>query len=209
MTKVEKARAVVDILNEEYPNRQPLLNYTTPFELLIAVILSAQTTDAGVNKITPELFRRFPGPDDLASADQSEVEEIVRPTGFFRMKAANIIKTAAALPDRSGNTLPDNMKELTALPGVGRKTANVILYHIFDKPAIIVDTHFKRVSKRLGFTRYTEPEKIEKQLVRALPKDIQSDLSMTLNLHGRKYCHARKPDCCDCPLAPLCPSWSC
>lgn len=206
MTKAEKARQVTDILNQEYPDRRPLLNYTTPYELLIAVILSAQTTDAGVNKVTPLLFRRFPGPDDLAAADQAEVEEIIRPTGFFRMKAAHIIKTAAALPDRSGQTLPGTMKELTSLPGVGRKTANVILYHIFDQPAIIVDTHFKRVSKRLGFTKYTEPEKIEKQLLRAIPREIQSDFSMTLNLHGRKYCHARKPDCAPCPLAPLCPS---
>ena len=100
------------------------------------------------------------------------------------------------------------MKDLTALPGVGRKTANVILYHIFDQPAIIVDTHFKRVTKRLGFTRYTEPEKIEKQLLRAIPREIQSDFSMTLNLHGRKYCHARKPECSPCPLRDLCPSAS-
>jgi endonuclease III len=209
MTKAEKARKIRDILNKEYPDRRPLLNYNTPFELLIAAILSAQTTDAGVNKVTPALFRRFPNPDDLASADQTEVEDIIRSTGFFRMKAAHIIKTAAALPDRTGQSLSDNMKALTALPGVGRKTANVILFHIFDKPAIIVDTHFKRVSKRLGFTRYTEPEKIEKQLVRALPKEIQSDFSMALNLHGRKYCHARKPNCSECPLAPLCPSCLC
>jgi endonuclease-3 len=212
MTKQEKARAVVEILNREYPNRQPLLNFTNPFELLIAVILSAQTTDAGVNRVTPELFRRFPGPAELAAADQSEVEEIIHSTGFYRVKAANIIKTAAALRDRgerlnqSSLMLPDNMKELTVLPGVGRKTANVILYHIFNEPAIIVDTHFKRVSKRLGFTRFSEPEKIERQLSKTLPREIQADFSMTLNLHGRRYCHARKPECRSCPVSFLCPS---
>jgi endonuclease-3 len=212
MTKQEKAHAVVEILNREYPNRQPLLNFTNPFELLIAVILSAQTTDAGVNRVTPELFRRFPGPAELAAADQSEVEEIIHSTGFYRVKAANIIKTAAALRDRgerlnqSSLMLPDNMKELTVLPGVGRKTANVILYHIFNEPAIIVDTHFKRVSKRLGFTRFSEPEKIERQLSKTLPREIQADFSMTLNLHGRRYCHARKPECRSCPVSFLCPS---
>ncbi|MBN2626258.1 MAG: endonuclease III [Spirochaetales bacterium] len=206
MNKAEKARAVTDILRKEYPDRRPLLNYETPYQLLIAVILSAQTTDAGVNKVTPELFRRFPNPADLADANPAIVEEIIRPTGFFRMKAAHIIKTATALKDRPDHSLPDTMKELTALPGVGRKTANVILYHIFDTPAIIVDTHFKRVSKRLGFTRFTEPEKIEKQLLRAIPRELQSDLSMALNLHGRRYCFARKPDCGNCPLADLCPS---
>ncbi len=206
MTKAEKARAVTEILNREYPDRRPLLNYRTPYELLIAVILSAQTTDAGVNRVTPELFRRFPDPADLAGADPAEVEEIIRPTGFYRMKAAHIMKTAAALKDRGDHSLPGSMGELTALPGVGRKTANVILYHIFDEPAIIVDTHFKRVSRRLGFTKFTEPEKIEKQLLRAIPRELQSDLSMTLNLHGRRYCFARKPECGACPLGELCPS---
>ena len=211
MTKSEKARLVVNILNGEYPDRKPLLNFNNPFELLIAVILSAQTTDAGVNKVTPELFCRFPNPIQLAKADQKEVEKIIHSTGFYRMKAANIIKTAAVLTEYPGGEsasviLPDNMKDLTALPGVGRKTANVILYHIFDKPAIIVDTHFKRVSKRLGFTRFTEPEKIEKQLTKVIPKDLQSDLSMSLNLHGRKYCLARKPNCASCPVSKYCPS---
>ena len=208
MTKAEKARIIVNILNLEYPDRKPLLHYSNPFELLIAVILSAQTTDAGVNKVTPELFRCYPGPAELAEAEQNRVEEIIHSTGFYRMKAANIIKTAAALRDRGDHSVPGSMEELTALPGVGRKTANVILYHIFDKPAIIVDTHFKRVAARLGFTRYKEPEKIEKQLVKAIPADIRSDFSMTLNLHGRKYCFARKPDCSGCPLKELCPSVS-
>lgn len=206
MTKAEKARIVTEILNLEYPNRKPLLNYTNPFELLIAVILSAQTTDAGVNKVTPTLFQFYPGPAELAAAEQNHVEEIIHSTGFYRVKAANIIKTAAALKEREDSSLPDNMKDLTALPGVGRKTANVILYHIFNQPAIIVDTHFKRVSNRLGFTKFTEPGKIEMQLSKAIPKEIQSDFSMTVNLHGRKYCFARKPDCTGCPLREICPS---
>jgi endonuclease III len=206
MTKAEKAHIVTEILNLEYPDRKPLLNYTTPFELLIAVILSAQTTDAGVNKVTPELFRSYPGAAELAAAEQNHVEEIIHSTGFYRVKARNIIMTAVALKERGDTSLPDNMKDLTALPGVGRKTANVILYHIFNLPAIIVDTHFKRVSNRLGFTKFTEPEKIEKQLSKAIPKEIQSDFSMTLNLHGRKYCFARKPDCAGCPLRDICPS---
>lgn len=201
----------MDLLVKEYPHRKPLLNYAAPYELLIAVILSAQTTDAGVNRVTPELFRRFPHPPDLAAASPADVEEIIRPTGFFRMKAVHIMKTAAALADLPGGKtrdvpLPDTMAGLTALPGVGRKTANVILYHIFHEPAIIVDTHFKRVSRRLGFTRFSEPEKIERQLSAAVPKEIQSDFSMTLNLHGRRYCRARRPSCPDCPLRELCPS---
>jgi len=206
MTKAEKARIVTGILNLEYPDRQPLLNFRNPFELLIAVILSAQTTDAGVNKVTPLLFDQYPDPASLAAAEQNDVENIIHSTGFYKVKASNIIKTAALLQERGDSTLPDTMKELTALPGVGRKTANVILYHIFGKPAIIVDTHFKRVSQRLGFTKLTEPEQIEKQLVKAIPREIQSDFSMTLNLHGRKYCFARKPDCPGCPLRELCPS---
>jgi len=206
MTKAEKARIVTGILNLEYPDRQPLLNFRNPFELLIAVILSAQTTDAGVNKVTPLLFDQYPDPASLAAAEQNDVENIIHSTGFYKVKASNIIKTAVLLQERGDSTLPDTMKELTALPGVGRKTANVILYHIFGKPAIIVDTHFKRVSQRLGFTKLTEPEQIEKQLVKAIPREIQSDFSMTLNLHGRKYCFARKPDCPGCPLRELCPS---
>ncbi len=209
--KAEKAREILRILEKEYPDRKPLLNYNNPFELLIAVILSAQTTDAGVNKVTPELFRLYPGPGELAAADQKDVEKIIHSTGFYRMKAANIIKTARALKERaeqnpSSGILPDTMAGLTSLPGVGRKTANVILFHIFDQPAVIVDTHFKRVAARLGFTRHKEPEKIEKQLSRELPAEIQSDFSMVINLHGRHYCFARKPDCSDCPVFKLCPS---
>ncbi len=208
MTKGKKAREILKILEKEYPDRKPLLNYKNPFELLIAVILSAQTTDAGVNKVTPELFRLYPGPRELAAASREDVERIIHSTGFYRMKAANIIKTAAALNKRDeqgfSSILPDTMAELTTLPGVGRKTANVILHHIFNRPAIIVDTHFKRVAGRLGFTRYKEPEKIEKQLCRELPGEIQSDFSMVINLHGRHYCFARKPDCSGCPVFDFC-----
>jgi len=206
MNTAERARLITDVLNEEFPDREPLLHYRSPFELLIAVILSAQTTDAGVNKVTPELFRRFPGPAELAAAPGGEVEQIIHSTGFFRVKAVNIIKTAAVLENRYSGEVPGTMKELVSLPGVGRKTANVILHHIHNQPAIIVDTHFKRVSNRLGFTDKKEPERIERELKALIPLDIQSDFSMTLNLHGRKYCHSRKPECSVCPVADYCPS---
>ena len=206
MDNADRARIITEILNREYPDRKPLLHYRNPFELLIAVILSAQTTDAGVNKVTPVLFGRYPTPQLLAEAFQREVEEIIHPTGFFRVKAANIIRAAKALTDMHNGQVPGTMEELTALPGVGRKTANVILYHIFDQPAIIVDTHFKRVSNRLGFTAKKDPEQIEKQLLKEIPREIQSDFSMTINLHGRKYCHPRKPECNECPIQDYCPS---
>ena len=206
MKSAERARIITAILNEEFPDRKPLLHYRNPYELLIAVILSAQTTDAGVNKVTPELFRKYPAPQDLSEALQGEVEEIIHPTGFFRVKAANIIKTARALSEQYDGRVPETMEELVALPGVGRKTANVILYHIYDQPAIIVDTHFKRVTNRLGFTDKKDPEQIERQMLKEIPREIQSDFSMTLNLHGRKYCHPRKPECSVCPIRDYCPS---
>ncbi len=206
MKTAERARIITEILNTEYPDRKPLLNFRNPYELLIAVILSAQTTDAGVNKVTPILFDRYPSPGLLAEALQGEVEDIIHPTGFFRVKAANIIKTAKALSDQYEGEVPGTMEELTALPGVGRKTANVILYHIFDQPAIIVDTHFKRVSNRLGFTSKKDPQQIEREMLKKIPREIQSDFSMTLNLHGRKYCHPRKPECGSCPIQDYCPS---
>ncbi len=205
MEKATKAELIVSILKEEYPEGGSLLDYRNPFELLIALILSAQTTDVGVNKVTPRLFERYPGPGELAAARQEDVEEIIRSTGFYRVKAGNIIKTAQALT-KEGGRIPCTMADLTALPGVGRKTANVILSRIFGEPAIIVDTHFKRVAKRLGFTNFTEPDKIEAQLVKVLPQRIQTDFSRTLNYHGRRYCFARRPNCGDCPLEGLCPS---
>ncbi len=206
MKSSERARIITDILNNEYPDRKPLLNYRDPYELLIAVILSAQATDAGVNKVTPLLFERYPSPEDLSLAVQGEVEDIIHPTGFFRVKAANIIKTAAALSEQFEGKVPGTMEELTALPGVGRKTANVILYHIFGQPAIIVDTHFKRVTNRLGFTAEKDPLQIERELLNLIPREIQSDFSMGVNLHGRKYCHPRKPECGTCPIRDYCPS---
>ncbi|OQY35247.1 MAG: endonuclease III [Spirochaetaceae bacterium 4572_59] len=206
MKSSERARIITGILREEYPDRKPLLDYRNPYELLIAVILSAQTTDAGVNKVTPPLFSNYPSPRDLSEALQVEVEEIIHSTGFFRVKAANIIKTARILADQYAGQVPGSMKELVALPGVGRKTANVILNHIFDEPAIIVDTHFIRVSNRLGFTDKKDPEQIERQLKAEIPEDIQSEFSMTVNLHGRKYCHPRKPECGSCPIKDYCPS---
>ena len=206
MKTPERARIITDILNAEYPDRKPLLNYRNPYELLIAVILSAQTTDAGVNKVTPLLFECYPSPEELALAVQGEVEDIIHSTGFFRVKAANIIKTAATLSDQFGGKVPGTMEELTALPGVGRKTANVILYHIYDQPAIIVDTHFKRVTNRLGFTNKTDPLQIERELLKIIPREIQSDFSMGINLHGRRYCHPRKPECGSCPIRDYCPS---
>ncbi len=192
-------------LTERYPSYRPLLQYGSPFQLLIAVILSAQTTDAQVNRVTPALFGSYPNAARLAEAELSELEAIVRPTGFFRSKARNIRAAAAALRDGYGGEVPREMDELTALPGVGRKTANVVRGTAFGLPAIIVDTHFARVCRRLGLTHESDPEKIERELATLVPSKSQYAFSMTVNFHGRDTCTARRPGCGSCFLGDLCP----
>jgi len=198
--------ALIEKIIRLHPDTAPFLESETPFQLLIAVILSAQCTDAKVNEVTRVLFRAFPTPTRLAGAPLADVEKIVYPTGFYREKAAHIIETARLLVERHQGQVPLGMEDLTALPGVGRKTANVIRGQVGGLPAVIVDTHFKRVTKRLGLTLQDEPAAIEKELVALVPATLQFSFSMAANRHGRVYCHARNPRCADCPVQKLCPS---
>lgn len=181
-----------------------MLSYTNAFELLIAVVLSAQTTDAQVNKITPALFSRYPDSHALAGARQEEVEGLIHSTGFYRSKARNIIGASKVLVEDFGGRVPQTMEELVRIPGVGRKSAGVVLHHIFDKPAIIVDTHFGRVVRRLGLTAHEDPKRVEQDIAAQLDRAYWSEFSMTANLHGRALCHARKPRCSECFLLPWC-----
>lgn len=197
---------ILDILAREYPQTPSLLHYSRPFELLIAVILSAQTTDANVNSVLPHLFSRYPDAVALAGAAQAEVESIIHAVGFFRTKAAHIIATARMIVEEFDGRVPDRMSDLVRLPGVGRKSAGVVLLHVYDTPAIIVDTHFGRVVRRLGFSRSDRPERLERDVAAILPERWWNAASMRLNYHGRRYCFARKPDCAACPVGQLCPS---
>jgi endonuclease-3 len=198
--------ALIEKLNRLHPDTTPMLTFRNAFELLIAVILSAQCTDAKVNEVTPVLFRAFPDAAALGSASVAVVEKIVYPTGFYREKAAHITETARRLHADFGDEVPMGMEELTSLPGVGRKTANVVRGQIAGLPAVIVDTHFKRVTRRLGLTEETEPLKIERDLLAWIPESLQYPFSMSANRHGRAYCHARNPRCGDCPVQKQCPA---
>jgi len=200
------AQKEMNLLCQEYPEAECELDYASAFQLLTAVIMSAQTTDVTVNKVTPTLFERFPDAKALAEADLDEIKEIIKPTGFFNAKANNIQKCAQALVANFGGEVPKTIEELTTLPGVGRKTANVVLGVVFGVPGWTVDTHVQRLSARLGFTKNTEPEKIEVDLQKLFPKQDWSKLSITLIWHGRRMCFARKPDCPRCPVSDLCPS---
>jgi endonuclease-3 len=187
-----------------YPEARTLLEHGSCYQLLIAVILSSQTTDAQVNRVTPVLFRRFPLPADLAAADQGEVEEIVRSTGFYRVKARHIIGAAAALSGRFSSVVPSAMEELLSLPGLGRKGANVIAGNCFGQPAVIVDTHFGRVVRRLGMTGRQNPEQVEREIRGIIPVEKQTHFSMAANLHGRDTCRARVPLCGACAVREWC-----
>lgn len=204
MNETERATTVTRVLRSVYPDRRPLLNYTSPYELVIAVILSAQTTDAQVNLVTPELFSRYPTPADLAAAPTEDVERVVHSTGFYRNKARNIIAAAATIERDYGGEVPSKMDELVTIPGMGRKSANVILGVVYGEPSIVVDTHLARVTNRLGFVEGKNPQKIERELRDIVPAELQTDFSMTVNFHGRYRCYARKPDCAACELYELC-----
>jgi len=195
---------VCRLLIETYPDARTELTYSNEWELLIAVMLSAQCTDARVNLTTPHLFRRFPSPQSLAAAKPGEVESLIRSCGFFRQKAKSIQSASKDLVERFGGKVPDTLEELTTLRGVGRKTASVVLNQAFDIPAIAVDTHVKRVSLRLGWATQSTPEKIEFELRNLLPMEYWSRINGMLILHGRRICRARKPDCEHCPLSPYC-----
>jgi endonuclease III len=195
------------LLKKEYPDVKPSLNYSNPLELLVATVLSAQSTDVQINRVTEKLFKKYRTAEDYASADLRELENDVYSANFHKNKAKNIKEAARIIVERYNGEVPKTMEELVALPGVGRKTANIVLERGFGViEGIAVDTHVKRVSRRLGFTKHTDPEKIEPDLMSLVPKEDYDSFSMTLIYHGRKICHARKPDCPSCVVNQLCPS---
>lgn len=203
-----RAREVTAILRAEYPGEAKdlcALVHNSPYQLLAATILSAQTTDEAVNSVTPALFARYPVPADLAAADPADVERLIRPTGFFRAKTRSLLGMAAALDDRFQGNVPSAMEDLVTIPGVGRKTANVVRSVGFGLPGLPVDTHVGRLSRRLGLTAETDPVKVEHELNAIVPPRERGGLSLRLILHGRRICQARKPRCDSCVLAPICP----
>ena len=204
---VRRARRINRELALRYPDAHCELNFSAPLELLVATILSAQTTDKRVNMVTPVLFARYRTAAEYAAADRAELEKIIQSTGFFRAKANSLMGLGQALCDRFGGEVPGNLADLVTLPGVGRKTANVVLGNAFGVPGITVDTHFSRLSRRFGWTRQTDPDKIEAEVGALFPKSEWTILSHRLIWHGRRICHARKPACGACPLARLCPSF--
>lgn len=194
-------------LKKLYPDARCTLHHQSPLQLLVATILSAQCTDVRVNLVTPLLFARFPDAAALAQAAPSEIEAIIRSTGFFRAKAKSIQAAARQLVDQHGGQVPETMAALTALPGVGRKTANVVLGNAFGQNVgVVVDTHVGRLARRLGLTRQEDPEKVEQDLMALIPREQWTRFAHQLILHGRQVCAARRPDCGHCPLAELCPS---
>jgi len=205
--RAERAKAIFQRLHQAYPGARCALDHTNAYQLLVATILSAQCTDARVNMVTPAFFARYPAPEDLARAGQSEVEELIRSTGFFRNKARSLVGMAQALVAEHHGEVPRSMEELRLLPGVGRKTANVILGNAFGiNEGITVDTHVTRLSRLLGLTRDDDPVRIEQDLMPLFPRDDWAMLSHLLILHGRQVCIARRPRCTDCVVADLCPS---
>jgi endonuclease III len=203
----ERAREIYDRLAEHYPDAHCALDFKTPYQLLVATILSAQCTDKRVNMVTPALFKRYRTPAAMAGANPAELEDMIRSTGFFRNKAKSLLGMSRALVERHRGKVPDQLEELVALPGVGRKTANVVLGNAFDRnEGVVVDTHVARVSERLGLTRETDPVKIEQDLMRLFPSDRWTMLAHLLIAHGRRICVARRPKCEECFLNNICPS---
>jgi endonuclease-3 len=204
---VRRARKMDRVLAETYPDAHCELDFTTPLELLVATILSAQTTDKLVNTVTPTLFAKYPTAEAYASADREEMETILKPTGFFRAKTNSVIKLGQALCDDFGGEVPPRLEDLVKLPGVGRKTANVVLGNAFGIPGITVDTHFGRLIRRFGWTDETDPVKAEHIIGELFPRKDWTMLSHHLIWHGRRRCHAKKPACGACPIARWCPSY--
>jgi endonuclease III len=202
-----RARRMNRTLAETYPDAHCELDFETPLQLLVATVLSAQTTDRRVNAVTPTLFAKYPDAAAMAAADRTELEELIQPTGFFRAKTDTLLKLARALCDDFGGEVPPRLDDMVKLPGVGRKTANVVLGNAFGIPGITVDTHFARLSRRFGWTEETDPVKIEHAVGALFPKRDWTDLSQRLIWHGRRRCHARTPACGACPLARTCPSF--
>lgn len=204
---VRRARRINRELAEVYPYAHPELDFRNPFELLVATVLSAQTTDLRVNQTTPALFAAYPTPEDMAAAVPEEMEELIRPTGFFRAKTKSLLGLSAALRDDFGGEVPGRLEDLVKLPGVGRKTANVVLGNAFGVPGITVDTHFGRLVRRWKWTDEEDPVKVEAVIADIFPKSEWTMLSHRVIFHGRRICHSRKPACGACPIAPLCPSY--
>jgi endonuclease-3 len=202
----QRARRIVRLLTAHYPDAHCMLDHEDPFQLLVATILAAQCTDERVNTVTPALFERFPAPAAMARADIEELETLVRSTGFFHNKAKSILGASENLARDFPDRFPDTMEELLTLPGVGRKTANVILGTCFDQPAIIVDTHVRRVSQRLGLAASDDPDETEKELQALVPRKEWTAFSHAMTFHGRRCCSARKPDHGGCPVRDLCDS---
>lgn len=200
------ARRMGRVLAEAYPDADTELDFANPLQLLVATVLSAQSTDERVNAVTPALFARYPDAEAYAAADRAELESLIQTVGLYRSKAASIQGLAQAICERHGGEVPATLDELVALPGVGRKTANVVLGNAFGVPGITVDTHVGRLARRFGWTEQTVPDKVEADLMRLFPASEWTDLSHRMILHGRRVCHARKPACDACPLASMCPS---
>ena len=206
LARKRRARRVDRLLAERYPDARCELDFRTPLELLVATVLSAQTTDVRVNATTPELFDRWPDAAALAGADLAELEEVLHPVGFFRAKARSLVGIGVALVERFGGEVPRRLEDLVTLPGVGRKTANVVLGNAFGVPGITVDTHVQRLSQRLGWTTSTDPVVVESELGALLERREWTMASHRLIFHGRRTCFARRPACGACPVAALCPS---
>jgi endonuclease-3 len=204
---VRRARRIDRELAVLYPDVRTELNFSTPLELLVATILSAQTTDKRVNLVTPTLFARYPTAADYAAADREELEKIIQSTGFYRNKATSLIGLGQALCERFRGEVPRRLRDLVTLPGVGRKTANVVLGNAFGIPGLTVDTHFGRLARRFGWTANDDPEKVEADVATLFPRKDWTMLSHRLIWHGRRVCHARQPACGACAVAPLCPSY--
>ncbi|MFE5852036.1 endonuclease III [Streptomyces sp. NPDC056500] len=207
LAMVRRARRINRELAEVYPYAHPELDFRDPFELLVATVLSAQTTDLRVNQTTPALFAKYPTADDLAEAAPEDLEAIIRPTGFFRAKARSLLGLSAALRDDFGGEVPGRLEDLVTLPGVGRKTAFVVLGNAFGVPGITVDTHFGRLVRRWKWTEHEDPVKVEADIAAIFPKSEWTMLSHRVIFHGRRVCHARKPACGACPITHLCPSY--
>lgn len=207
LARTRRARRMYRALHQRYPDAHCELDFTSPFELVVATVLSAQTTDVRVNQVTPALFARYPTPAALAGAERSDVEAIIAPTGFFRAKTESLLRLGAALVERYDGQVPRRMKDLVTLPGVGRKTANVVLGNAFDVPGITVDTHVGRLARRFGWTDQDDPVRVETDLGALIPRRDWTMLSHVLIFHGRRTCHARKPACGACVVAADCPSY--
>ncbi|HOC02990.1 MAG TPA: endonuclease III [Candidatus Ratteibacteria bacterium] len=206
---MENLKKIFELLKKAYPDTKTALQFNTPFQLLIATVLSAQTTDTQVNKITKDLFKKFPGPKEFADAKIQDIEKSISSINFYKTKAANIKKLSEKIEKDFNGKVPDSMDKLITLPGVARKTANVVLSQAFGKnQGIVVDTHVKRVSNRLGLTKNTDPDKIEKDLMRIIPEKEWGNFSFRIIQHGRKVCKAKNPLCNECVLSKICPSYN-